>query len=371
MLTLAQGRGIACGVALLASAFAVQSISADETLVGAKVNAASISTATGSVSEPPVVFALADPDQAVSVKPQPTKAAPPAPSSAWTAAPARFFTINEVLAKRGRSAAPAVQLAAIDPKDQVSDAEQLKIPAMRGEEPFGLFTFKAPEGLLWTKWRKVEADIQAEAPALARCRAEASQCSPAAARFTAIVKSAETSDGRAKLELVNQKVNDAIRYTADSAQWGVADLWSAPVDVNNKGSFDTGLGDCEDYAIAKYVALREAGVPARDLRVLLVRDNVVRLGHAVLAARNDGRWLIMDNRFSALLEENDARFLSPLFALDTEGVKLFAAPYTQRQDNDQAVIVGASPVTPSDIKAGGAGADTLVGDLWSSVPYLL
>ena len=351
MFTLPQGRGIACGVALLASTFAVQSISADETAVSAKVNAVSFSTATGSISEPPIVLAFADPDQAVSVKPQALKAAPPAPNAAWTAAPARFFTINEVLAKRGRSTTPAVQLAAIDPKDQVSDAERLKIPAIRGDEPFGLLTFSAPDGLLWTKWRKVEADIGAAAPALSRCRAEPSQCTPAAARFVAIIKLAETSDGRARLKVVNEKVNDAIRYTADSAQWGVADLWSAPVDVNAKGSFDTGLGDCEDYAIAKYVALREAGVPAKELRVLLVRDNVVRLGHAVLAARDDGRWLIMDNRFSMLLEENDARFLAPLFALDSEGVKLFAAPYTQQQQqqqqqNDQAVIVGAAPVIP-------------------------
>ena len=346
MFTLAQGRGIACGVALLTCAFAIQSISADETAERAKVNAVSITTATGSISEPPVVLALADPDQAASVKPPAPKAVPAAPNPALTAAPARFFTINEVLAKRGRPTTPGVQLAAIDPNSPVSDADQLKIPPVRGEEPFGLFAFKAPEGLLWTKWRKVGADIQAAAPALSRCRAEPSQCTPAAARFVAIVKSAETSQGRARLKVVNEKVNDAIRYISDSAQWGVPDLWSAPVDVNHKGSFDTGLGDCEDYAIAKYVALREAGVPAKDLRVLLVRDNVVRLGHAVLAARDDGRWLIMDNRFSMLLEENDARFLSPLFALDNEGVKLFAAPYAQRQENDQTVIVGAAPLIP-------------------------
>jgi predicted transglutaminase-like cysteine proteinase len=328
----------------LTCAVAFQSISANETPERAKVNAASISTATGSVSEPPFVLAIADPEQAASVKPQTSKAVPVVPNATWTAAPARFFTINEVLAKRGRATTPAVQLAAIDPKDQVSDTERLKIPAMRGEEPFGLYAFKAPEGLLWTKWRKVEGEIQAAAPALSRCRAEPAQCTPGAARFVAIVKLAEARRGQARLKLVNEKVNDAIRYTSDSVQWGVADLWSAPIDVNHKGSFDTGLGDCEDYAIAKYVALREAGVPAKDLRVLLVRDNVVRLGHAVLAARDDGRWLIMDNRFSQLLEENDARFLSPLFALDNEGVKLFAAPYTQQ--NDQAVIVGAAAVIP-------------------------
>ena len=42
-------------------------------------------------------------------------------------------------------------------------------------------------------------------------------------------------------------------------------------------------GDCEDYAIAKYVALREAGVARENLQLVLVRDRAVRQDHAVLA----------------------------------------------------------------------------------------
>jgi predicted transglutaminase-like cysteine proteinase len=276
-----------------------------------------------------------------------------------------------VLAKRQASVGvPATHLAAIDPKI-MSDASAAPASPARSDEPFGLFTFRAPDGLLWSKWRGVEADIRAEAPVLARCRAEPDHCTPAAARFVALIKQAEARQGRAKLELVNERVNAAIHYKTDIAQWGMADLWSAPLDANGKGSFDTGFGDCEDYAIAKYVALREAGIPAENLRLLLVRDNVVRMDHAVLAARNDGRWLIMDNRFSKLLEEEDAHFLAPLFALDSEGVKLFAAPYAQRRDDGQDVIVGASPGTSGGITPGRADTADLAGALWSSMPSLL
>ena len=31
----------------------------------------------------------------------------------------------------------------------------------KSEEPFGLFTFVAPDGLVWVKWRKVADDIRA------------------------------------------------------------------------------------------------------------------------------------------------------------------------------------------------------------------
>src|SRR6185369_9020676 len=86
-----------------------------------------------------------------------------------------------------------------------------------------------------------------------------------------------------------------------------------------------------DYAIAKYVALRAAGVAREDLQLVLVRDRAVRQDHAVLAARLDGHWLILDNRFSALKDDFEASNLTPLFAINHDGVHLFAAPFAKRQ----------------------------------------
>jgi predicted transglutaminase-like cysteine proteinase len=108
-------------------------------------------------------------------------------------------------------------------------------------------------------------------------------------------------------------------------QHGVADVWSAPL-----STFTSGRGDCEDYAIAKYVALREAGVAAEDLRILLVRDVVINEDHAVLAAHQSGHWLILDNRNMRLIEDNDIKHYMSLFAIDQSGVKLVAAPYAER-----------------------------------------
>jgi predicted transglutaminase-like cysteine proteinase len=179
---------------------------------------------------------------------------------------------------------------------------------------------------VWFKWRKVADDMRAQEPALMRCLTDATQCSPGAARFAAVVKEAREHEGRVRLNFVNQRVNNAIRYTSDMTQWSTPDEWSAPL-AGGKGSFETGLGDCEDYAIAKYVALRAAGVPAKHLRVLLVHDNIARLDHAVLAANDDGHWYVLDNRWTAAVEDNDVRRFTPLFALNDEGVKLLAMPY--------------------------------------------
>lgn len=204
------------------------------------------------------------------------------------------------------------------------DAARGATANMERSEPFGRLTFQTPQGPLWTKWRKVEAEIGAAAPAMAHCRANIRHCSPSAARFVAIVKQVAAREGKDRLAFANRRINASVRYQTDEAQWHRLDVWSAPLDVNGKGSFDTGLGDCEDYAIAKYVALRAAGVAAEDLQLLMVRDTSARTDHAVLAARDGGKWLLLDNRWSRLIDEEDAAFFVPLFALNGGGVRSFA-----------------------------------------------
>jgi predicted transglutaminase-like cysteine proteinase len=242
--------------------------------------------------------------------------------------PATFFSINAVLAKidRQRGRGPdAARLAALSPSNFATDAQPLKEAPPAGKEPFGLFTFRAPEGMLWRKWRGVEADLVKERIVLDRCRADAESCPSHAAQFLRLIEAVKSKSGRARLEEANRAVNAAIRYVSDYAQFGEADRWSAPL-----ATFATAKGDCEDYAIAKYVALREAGFPEGELLVVLVRDRAVRQDHAVLAAHLDDRWLILDNRRSELLADSDASSFTPLFAINHRGVQLFAAPFAKR-----------------------------------------
>jgi predicted transglutaminase-like cysteine proteinase len=330
MLNVVNPRLMACVLAFAVCVGAPQVIRADETgdFTAAVMPATNrISDSSALVQELSLSSALAE-IHGVSEKSQPSdRAAPQKRRSTWPT-PARFFTINQVVAKR-ENGASALEFASIRPTETPDDHAS-QIPPTQGEEPFGLFTFKAPDGLVSVKWHKLQSDIKAAAPALEHCRTEQADCTAAAARFAAIIKDAAALPLRAKLRLVNERVNAAIRYTEDWAQWHQADVWSAPLDTAHKGSFDTGMGDCEDYAIAKYAALREAGVPERDLRVLLVKDQAVRLDHAVLAVREDGHWVILDNRWSRLAEDNELRQFVPLFALNEDGAKLFAAPYANR-----------------------------------------
>lgn len=242
---------------------------------------------------------------------------------------ATFFSINDVLAKldrQGGSGSGAVRLAAYSPSDVATDAQPaLKAPPAIGKEPFGLFIFRAPDGLLWRKWHRVELDLTKEKAVLDQCRTDIRNCPPHAAQFLRLVDAVRSKSGRARIEEANRGVNTAVRYVSDISQHGELDRWSTPL-----ATFAAAKGDCEDYAIAKYVALIEAGVSRDDLQIVLVRDRSVRQDHAVLAARHDGRWLILDNRHSILIEDSDATSFAPLFAINHDGVHLFAAPYAKR-----------------------------------------
>src|SRR5260370_25087749 len=197
------------------------------------------------------------------------------PIKASASAPATFFTINAVLAKLDRSQGRgrnAIRLVSLKSSDTIRDAQPAvpEAPA-RGTEPFGLFPFRAPEGLPSRKWRGVESDIIKEEKVLERCRADADGCPSYAAQFLRLIDAVKSKSGRAQLDEANRGVNAAIRYLTDFSQYGEADRWSAPL-----ATFATAKGDCEDYAIAKYVALRDAGFPLDDLRAVLVPPPATR-----------------------------------------------------------------------------------------------
>jgi predicted transglutaminase-like cysteine proteinase len=193
--------------------------------------------------------------------------------------------------------------------------------ASMADEPFGLSSVRAPQGLLWVKWRRVQQQMRAEAPVLATCRNTEACASAGGRKLAAIIVQAQQRTGRARIDSVNRLVNAAIHYVTDQALHGVPDLWTPPL-----ATLAAGRGDCEDYAIAKYAALRESGLAESDLRLLIVHDRMTGEDHAVLAARHDGRWLILDNRHNALGEAALLPQLKPLYALAPDGVREFAGP---------------------------------------------
>jgi len=186
----------------------------------------------------------------------------------------------------------------------------------KSAEPFGPFATKLSAGGLREKWTALQRKLDDERVQLALCDGDRERCvSPAALQFLAIVDDARNREGRARLGEINRAINLAIRPMSDMAQHGQIDVWSSPL-----ATFTTGAGDCEDYAIAKFVALRMAGVSPDDLRIVILRDVLLGEDHAVTLARLDGHWLTLDNRRMAMIEDAAIKNHRPLFVIDDRGV---------------------------------------------------
>jgi len=140
-----------------------------------------------------------------------------------------------------------------------------------------------------------------------------------------LVRDIKGVDGAAKpltdaqtLKRINDFFNQ-VPYFTDQQLWGVEDYWATPVEM--LGAFG---GDCEDYVIAKYLSLKELGIPIDRLRLTYV--NAIKLGeaHMVLAyyLKPDAEPLILDNLIGEIRPASTRTDLEPVYSFNDDDLWL-------------------------------------------------
>jgi predicted transglutaminase-like cysteine proteinase len=179
---------------------------------------------------------------------------------------------------------------------------------------FGIDTEPVTAGPLLDKWRRVETGITKDLEVIAQCQAK-KPCPALAQKLIDLSLEGAGRSRRARVGVINRAVNLAIRPVSDETQWGVSDHWSDPLETLGSNS-----GDCEDYAIVKYVALLVAGLSKDAVKIVVLRNRLPNEDHAVVAVRVDNQWLILDNRTLTLVRDTDVTRAIPEFVLDDQGV---------------------------------------------------
>ena len=131
-----------------------------------------------------------------------------------------------------------------------------------------------------------------------------------------------------KLKRINDFINRNIVFEDDRSIWDQSDYWATPLETIGQGR-----GDCEDFAIIKYVALREAGIPTSKLRLVYVkatletRNGLTQQAHMVLAyyPTPNAEPLILDNLESTIRPATRRSDLQPVFSFNSEGIFAGAA----------------------------------------------
>lgn len=180
------------------------------------------------------------------------------------------------------------------------------------QEPgmFGSVEIRAASLAALPQWRRVLAAIAAERPAYEACDADPGACPDARlAAWRRHLADIRPLPPRARLQALNAFVN-RWPYRLDADAHGAADHWATPLEFLAKS------GDCEDFAILKYVSLRDLGVPEADLRIVVLRDTLRDLPHAVLAVRLDGETLILDSLSDAILRPSRLPHYEPHYSVN-------------------------------------------------------
>lgn len=161
----------------------------------------------------------------------------------------------------------------------------------------------------FTKWTGVLERIHAD-----RYR-ESAACAPAGSArcrvqdWQAFLATLGGKPRQEQVEAVNRYMNRHA-YIEDLPNYGVPDYWATPREFFSKD------GDCEDYAIAKYVSLRQLGFAESQLRIVVLQDLNLNVAHAVLVVYLDGKTLMLDNQIKHVIETEKVRHYRPLFSIN-------------------------------------------------------
>lgn len=115
-----------------------------------------------------------------------------------------------------------------------------------------------------------------------------------------------------RMREVHHFVNQ-IRYREDIQVYGVGDYWAIPQEF-----FDNEVGDCEDYSLSKYYALKAAGFTTNELQIAVVKDVNIDIYHAILIVKYKGKNYVLDNRLDEVMLENKLRHYKMIYSINED-----------------------------------------------------
>jgi predicted transglutaminase-like cysteine proteinase len=132
------------------------------------------------------------------------------------------------------------------------------------------------------------------------------------------------------LRFINALLN-RVPQVSDSAHWGTDDYWATPAELVASNG-----GDCEDFVIAKYFALKESGIPANKLRLTYVKsfqEGKIE-NHMVLAyyPTPEAEPMLLDNMQPQMLPASKRPDLLPVYEFNGELADKFSGPAMRKWD---------------------------------------
>ena len=123
------------------------------------------------------------------------------------------------------------------------------------------------------------------------------------------IQELEHVDKSIKMRQINRFINKW-QHSTDDAIYGKEDYWATPLE------FITNGGDSEDFAIMKYISLRELGFSALQMRIVLTNDVLRGTTHTILSVKLNSKSYILDSQNDTVLQEEFVKYYVPLYSVN-------------------------------------------------------
>jgi predicted transglutaminase-like cysteine proteinase len=212
-------------------------------------------------------------------------------------------------------------------KPAVIETPPLAGAALREPAPFdfgmfGSMTFRMANHRFAKDWHNVLKRHADQRATYENCGKPGFTCSARVLAWRKLVASLRGLPEIEQLKRLNRAVNRLIPFADDLVAHGKRDHWASPLE------FLAARGDCEDYAILKFITLLELGFANDRLRVAVVRDRDRRVLHAVVTVDLDGRTLVLDSLADNVVEDYLVLHYDPIFSANKD--KLFGHVVTRQ-----------------------------------------
>ena len=185
----------------------------------------------------------------------------------------------------------------------------------RPSDPFGNHTIELDKDApLFGIWESLRDRVLLDKAHFHSCIEFSTIPCPEVSTLMKIVEEARQNQGKALLGHLNRSINLMIKPAPGN--------WTGPLEAITMRN-----GDCKSYSIAKYAAVRAAGISPDYVRLVIVHNRRDNTDHMVAAVYNDQEWVILDNLTNLLLPDSEKRDYEPTAVLDYTGVRRYLSAF--------------------------------------------
>jgi predicted transglutaminase-like cysteine proteinase len=185
--------------------------------------------------------------------------------------------------------------------------------AFPGHPPiFGTRELHSTNMTQFRKWLDVLARWKRDqATAVGRCSIHQwAECVPE--EWAGLLEDLKGLPLRTMVERVNAAMNRH-GYVPSSVNWGQSNYWETPFEFIRRD------GQCQDYAVAKFMLLRQLGVPNELMRIVVVRHLPRQVDHAVVVVYVDGEPQVLDSLLPDVLPAAQVTHYRPYYSINETG----------------------------------------------------